>query len=331
MERPKATTEDEASTVTEQDELAARQTVTEPEPGQQEQQEELTEGQESQEETRPETKQEEASKPSRVLVLWDLDNKPAGSLPAATAQNLHSVASQYGEVTAIHAYANRHAFFKMNAVTHRKHKAIREPQSFDDLMQFDGLMGTWDQGVSDGTLWDPEAELGDFVTDQEPEVLRCSVCGQKQKTSKKLSQHMKTLHLRERAKKLNHLASVKSTKKKAKLLERYQPALEKYALASARISNPESGGIKADLQSAGVKVELVSEAAEAADGAIRRHFKRAMGEGVEWVFLVSDDKGFTSILDKAKNRHVKTCVVGSKKSPLRRLATSFKSWQDIYE
>lgn len=298
------TTEEEEPT--EQVDLTARQT--EPDDTEQRQQE-LTEGQRLQRSTSLAAKLEEKSKNPQVLVLWDLDNKSPGARPADAAESLRNLASRYGEVTAIHAFANRHAFVQVNRI------APSRRNTSEDLDASYMMPWQWDQPFM------PE----------EPEVLRCAVCGQKQKTTKLLEKHMEKLHLRERRKKLVHISQAKSTKRKEKLWQKYEPSLERYALASARMSNPESMGIKEDLRKAGVKVDLVSDAAEAADGALRRQFKKAIQNRVDWVFLVSDDKGFTSTLDKAKKQHIKTFVVGGKKSELGRSATSFMSWKQVQE
>lgn len=309
LDRPDATTDDEGPT--DQVESTARQV--EPDAGQQE----PTEGQGLQTMVaraaswlqarlgkRPENPQ--------VLVLWDLDNQSPGAHPAEAAESIRNLASKYGEVTAIHAYANRHAFIQISAIRPPKRKTNPDLQV---LEPWEGMPEEWD---------------GDLL-DEEPEELRCGVCGQKQKTRKKLVKHMRSLHLRERTKKLNHIAQTKSGKKKEKLWKKYEPSLEKYALKSARMSNPESMGIKEDLRKAGVEVNLVSHAPEAADGAIRRQFKKALQNRVGWVFLVSDDKGFAPTLDLAKKQGIKTFVVGRKKSALRRSATSFMSWHEVRE
>lgn len=303
LDRSDATTEDEGPT--HQVESTARQI--EPDAGQQEPTEAWGQGLQA--------KLGKRSENPPVMVLWDLDNQSPGAHPAEAAESIRNLASKYGEVTAIHAYANRHAFIQINAIQPPKRKTNPDLQVLEPWEAWEGMPEEWD---------------GDLL-DEEPEELRCGVCGQKQKTTKKLLKHMKSLHVRERTKKLNHIAQTKSGKKKEKLWKRYEPYLEKYALKSARMSNPESMGIKEDLRKAGVEVNLVSHAPEAADGAIRRQFKKALQNRVGWVFLVSDDKGFEPTLDLAKKKGIKTFVVGTKESALRRSATSFMSWHEVRE
>lgn len=319
MDGPHATTED--TRAIEQVELAASQT--EPDSGQQEEQEPIeeqeleTEALEEQRSLALTDRDSRKESPRRtVVVLWDLDNVLPGAFAAEAVESLRRLASRYGEVTAIHAYANRNAFLQYNSIFPPKHSAKRSLQPSDDLPL--DFIAPWEQG------WEQ-----DMI--EEPSELRCGICGQKQKTQEKLQRHMKSLHERERAKKAKHIAATKSAKKKAKLWNRYEPYLENYSLAAIQLQNPGSMGMKDDLEKAGVKVKLVSEAAEAADGALRRRFKKAIQDCVGWVLLVSDDKGFVSTIQKAKKQGVKTLVVGTKKSSLSGSATSFMSWQRMRE
>ncbi|KAK9946478.1 hypothetical protein M0R45_011943 [Rubus argutus] len=49
-------------------------------------------------------------KQKKVVILWDLDNKPPRGPPYQAALALKQVAQHFGEVVDVSAYANRHAF-----------------------------------------------------------------------------------------------------------------------------------------------------------------------------------------------------------------------------
>lgn len=259
---------------------------------------------------------------SQVLVLWDLDNLSPGKHSTADAvDSLQNLASRYGNTVEIHAFANRHAFIQINAIRHSKRywkeTVEANPGAWEEDWQ------PWEIGDGYG-LWEEHLGL------DEPQELRCYICGQKQKTEKKLEKHIKTLHGRERRKKLKHIASQKSKKKKDKLWQKHEAYLKKFALGSARMLDPRSMGLEEDLKQAGVHVHLVADAPEAADGAIRRQLKTAIQSRIDCVFLVSNDKGFEGMLQEAKKQSIRTVVIGRKASKLAKLGgASFIAWDKV--
>lgn len=162
---------------------------------------------------------------------------------------------------------------------------------------------------------------------------------------------LRALLAREQKKKLVHLASVKGAAKKARLFTKLQPKLEKYALGAHYINNPEAKeaaaldgleGIKGELERAGIVVNTVADAPEAADHAISRQIRRATrtrnsktpARGViERVVLVSDDKGFVPELRKARASGLSTHVIGTKYykdlAPSKAWFTEFKKLTSV--
>lgn len=272
------------------------------------------------------TASEETPK-GKVLVLWDLDNKPPLGSATDTAHGLRRLAERFGEVTEIAAYANKHAFIGI-----RMKKETRSQRRQEKLSSLSELSGPYSFG---GDYLDPlDAILGGGMEplseEMEPEPLRCHVCGQKSKNEKALRKHFEQLHAREQKKKLVHLASVKGPAKKAKLFTKLQPKLEKYALGAHYINNPEAKeaaaldgleGLKGELERAGIVVNTVADGPDTADHAISRQIRRATRtrssktpaqDVIHRVVLVSDDKGFVPELRKARASGLSTHVIGTK-------------------
>lgn len=277
----------------------------------------------------------------KVLVLWDLDNLSAGKIPTSTVvNNLRHIASGYGSDVEIHAFGNRHALIQAHTIrpSKRQEEVVEPVVAGDDLgelpeEELDSLWGYGDgPDFLDRVMEDP--------SHSKPQELRCHICGQKQKTEKKLANHIKNLHERERRKKLNHIASTKSQKRKDQLWERHEKYLTKFAVASSRMSDPELNGLEEDLKQAGVTFHQAVDAPDAADGALRRKLKSAVQDRVGCVLLASGDKGFAPALEKAQ-QHIKTVVVARKVAkkagktcPLHKLAGSgvgFVAWAKVLE
>ncbi|KAM0032635.1 putative transcription factor C2H2 family [Helianthus debilis subsp. tardiflorus] len=204
-----------------------------------------------------------AAKPKKVVILWDLDNKPPRGPPYDAALSLINIATHFGEVVDVSAYANRHAF------VHLPHwvRDQRRDQRRQDILERKGA-----------------------VTPPEPYI--CSVCGRKCKTNLDLKKHFKQLHLREREKKMNRMKSLKG-KKRQRFKERFISSDHKYMEAARTLITPRVGyGLAAELRRAGVFVKTVEDKPQAADWALKRQMQHSMSRGIDWLVLVSDDSDF---------------------------------------
>ncbi|CAI8606094.1 unnamed protein product [Vicia faba] len=239
-------------------------------------------------------------KQNKVVVLWDLDNKPPRGPPYDAALSLKTLAERFGELTDISAYANRHAFIHLpqwvlDQRRERKHL---------DILERKGI-----------------------VNPSEPYV--CSVCGRKCKTNVDLKKHFKQLHQRERQKKLNRLSSLKG-KKRQKFKERFISGDQKYNDAVREIVKPKVGyGLASELRRAGVFVKTVEDKPQAADWALKKQMMHSMNRGIDWLFLVSDDSDFSDMLRKAREANLGTVVVGDVDRALGRHADLWVPWNAV--
>ncbi|KAF5740660.1 hypothetical protein HS088_TW11G00737 [Tripterygium wilfordii] len=239
-------------------------------------------------------------KKKKVVVLWDLDNKPPRGPPYQAAMALKKVAEKFGEVVDMSAYANRHAFIHlpMWVVEER-----RERKQFEIL------------------------ERKGLFTPAEAYV--CKVCGRKCKTSLDLKKHFKQLHERERQKKLNRMRSLKG-KKRQRYKERFISGNEKYNEAARELVTPKMGyGLAAELRRAGVYVKTVEDKPQAADWAVKRQMQHSMTRGIDWLILVSDDSDFSDMLRKAREEKLGTVVVGDWDRALGRHADLWVPWAGV--
>ncbi|VVB15667.1 unnamed protein product [Arabis nemorensis] len=236
-------------------------------------------------------------KEKKVVVLWDLDNKPPRGPPYEAATALRRVAEKLGRVVEISAYANRHAFI------HLPHWVVEERRERRNL---------------------DFAERKGEVIPIEPYI--CSVCGRKCKTNLDLKKHFKQLHERERQKKVNRMRSLKG-KKRQKYKERYVSGNEKYNEAARRLLTPKIGyGLESELRRAGVHVKTVEDKPQAADWAVKRQIQHSMTRGIDWLVLVSDDKDFSDMLRKAREADLGTVVVSDQDRALGRHADLWVPW-----
>ncbi|KAG7537576.1 Zinc finger C2H2-type [Arabidopsis suecica] len=241
-----------------------------------------------------------APKEKKVVVLWDLDNKPPRGPPYETATALRKVAEKLGRVVEISAYANRHAFI------HLPHWVVEERRERRNL--------------------DFMERKGE-VTPTDPYI--CGVCGRKCKTNLDLKKHFKQLHERERQKKVNRMRSLKG-KKRQKFKERYVSGNEKYNEAARRLLTPKVGyGLEAELRRAGVYVKTVEDKPQAADWAVKRQIQHSMTRGIDWLVLVSDDKDFSDMLRKAREADLGTLVVSDRDRALGRHADLWVPWSGV--
>lgn len=241
-----------------------------------------------------------APRSKKVVVLWDLDNKPPLGPPYEAAKALKQLAGKFGEVIEVSAYANRHAF------SHVPRWVVQERRERKQL--------------------DIDERRG-IVTPAEPYV--CGVCGRKCKTNMDLKKHFKQLHEREREKKMNRLRSLKG-KKRQKFKERYISGNEKYNEAARTLVRPKVGyGLEAELRRAGVYVKTVEDKPQAADWAVKRQMQHSMTRGIDWLFLVSDDSDFADMLRKAREANLGTVVVGDMDRALGRHADLWIPWSGV--
>ncbi|KAF9621610.1 hypothetical protein IFM89_024556 [Coptis chinensis] len=238
-----------------------------------------------------------SAKPKRVVVLWDLDNKPPRGPPYQAAMALIQLAQCFGHVVDISAYANRHAFIHLP-------QWVREERS--QRKQVDIL------------------ERKGMITPSEPYV--CNVCGRKCRTNLDLKKHFKQLHEREREKKLSRMRSLKG-KKRQKYKERFISGNTKYEEGARNLLSPKVGyGLASELRRAGVFVKMVEDKPQSADRALKRQMQHSMSRGIDWMFLVTDDSDFSDMLRSARESNLQTVVVGDSDRALGRNADLWVPW-----
>ncbi|KAM1200379.1 hypothetical protein ACFX2J_016641 [Malus domestica] len=180
-------------------------------------------------------------KQKKVVILWDLDNKPPRGPPYQAVMALKQLAQRFGEVVDASAYANCHASFICRS----------------------GLSKSAASG-SNWIFWSAMVS---------PEPYICGVCGRKCKWNLDLKKHFKQLHERERQKKLNRMRSLKG-KKRQRFKERFVSGNHKYNEAARSIIKPKVGyGLASELRRAGVFVKTVEDKPQAADWALKRQMQ----------------------------------------------------------
>lgn len=241
-----------------------------------------------------------AKSDEKVVVLWDLDNKPPRGPPYDAGMALRNLASLFGTVLDVAAYANRHAFSHVpRRIIHQR----KERREMDILER---------RGVN---------------IPEQPYV--CGVCGRKCKTNLDLKKHFRQLHERERNKKLARMRMLKGKKRK-KYRERFVSGNTKYEDAARDLITPKTGyGLAKELRRAGIYVRTVEDKPQAADAALKRQMLHSMGNGVDWLFLVSDDSDFTEMMWKARESSVRTVVVGDWRNSLGRQADLWVPWNGV--
>ncbi|MCL7050304.1 hypothetical protein MKW94_025315 [Papaver nudicaule] len=241
-----------------------------------------------------------SAKKKRVVVLWDLDNKPPRGPPYQAAMALKKVALKFGEIVEISAYANRHAFVHLPHWVRQERSERREL----DILERKGI-----------------------TVPSDPYV--CGVCGRKCRTNIDLKKHFKQLHERERQKKLNRMRSLKG-KKRQKFKERFVSGNHKYEEAARTLIKPKVGyGLAAELRRAGVFVKEVEDKPQAADWAVKRQMQHSMASGIDWLFLVSDDSDFSEMLKRAKGSNLGTVVIGDSHRALGPHADFWVPWNGV--
>ncbi|KAI4377893.1 hypothetical protein MLD38_015453 [Melastoma candidum] len=240
---------------------------------------------------------------TRVAVFWDLDNKPPNSYPPyEAAVRLRAVASSFGIVRSMVAYANSRSLSYVPPVVRDQRKERRRL----DKLETEGVI-------------------------RPPDPYLCRVCGRKFYTNEKLVNHFREIHERENAKRVSQIESARG-KRRVNLVAKYSMKMEKYKRAVRDVLTPKVGyGLADELKQAGFWVRTVSENPQAADMALRNHMVDVMDHRrADCLVLVSDDSDFVNVLKEAKMRCLRTVVVGDLNDGLlKRVADSGFSWRDI--
>lgn len=240
---------------------------------------------------------------SNIGIFWDLDNKPPKSLPPYDAAiRLKKAMIEFGFVKYMVAFANQHSF---NYVPPEVLAERREKKVLNQL------------------------ERKGYVKVEVPYV--CKVCGRRFYTNEKLINHFKQIHETEQKKRLNQIESAKG-KRRVNLVAKFSMKMEKYRNAARDVITPKVGyGLAEELKRAGFWVRTVSDKPQAADIALKNRMIDMMDKKlVDCVVLVSDDSDFVGVLKEAKERSLRTVVVGdSRDGSLKRTADAAFSWQEI--
>ncbi|CAA0836010.1 zinc finger (C2H2 type) family protein [Striga hermonthica] len=238
-----------------------------------------------------------------VAIFWDLDNKPPKSSPPFDAAiRLKKAAQKFGFVKYMIAYANRHSFAYVPPLVRDQR---RERKTLNELEKIGAIKPS--------------------------EPYTCGVCGRKFYKNEKLMNHFKDIHEREQAKRVNQIESSRG-KKRVRLVAKYAMKMEKYKRAARDVLTPKTGyGLADEVKRAGFWVREVSNLPQAADVALRNHMVELMDRRVmDCLVLVSDDSDFEGVLKEARERCLKTVVVGDvSEGCLKRTANSSFSWEEI--
>lgn len=241
------------------------------------------------------------AKQKKVVLLWDLDNKPPRGPPYSAAVALRDVAQRFGRLVDMSAYANRHAFTHLPSWVLNDRRERRRT----DILERKGLV-------------------------LPPEPYICGVCGRKCNTRLDLKKHFRQLHERERQKKLNRMRSLKG-KKRQKYKERFISGNRKYQEAERELLTPKVGyGLASELRRAGVFVKTVEDKPQAADWTIKRQMEHSITQGIDWLLLVSDDSDFSGMLCRARESKMRTVVIGDDgQRALGRYADIWVPWINV--
>ncbi|XP_068661488.1 uncharacterized protein [Aristolochia californica] len=238
-----------------------------------------------------------------VGIFWDLDNKPPKNFPPYDAAvRLKLAAAAFGRVRYTYAYANHHAFAYVPPIIQQQRQERKELNVLES------------RGLAKPSV---------------PYI--CRVCGRNFYTHLKLVNHFKQIHEREQMKRLNRLDSTKG-RKRVELAAKLSMKMHKYKNSARDLLTPKVGyGLGDELKRAGFLVRVVPDKPQAADAALRNHVVEMMDRRlVGCVVIVTDDADFSGVLREARQRCVKTVVVGdNERGTLRRWADGGFSWKDI--
>ncbi|TGO70259.1 hypothetical protein BOTNAR_0002g00430 [Botryotinia narcissicola] len=248
----------------------------------------------------------------KVIVLWDLDNKPPFDSinPYGAAQNLRSFASRFGNVIDIAAFANRSGMSFVPSSVIESRKELKEYYMLEHKLHRKYK-----------------------IKPDEPYV--CGICGNKKKTQVELAKHFK-IHEKERGKKLTAAAQLKGNKR-ARFVARELSTEKnaKYHEAAVGITRPaDRYKLDTELRRAGVVVNLVKSSSQAADKAIIAYsnkMRQRKATLYDWLILISDDTDFWDLVKRLSRKGVGTIVVGDRMrkiggQPSKKLARAACAW-----
>lgn len=142
--------------------------------------------------------------------------------------------------------------------------------------------------------------------------------------------HFKQVHEREQEKRVRRLESARGPRR-VRLAAAMSAKMHKYRTAARGLFGRPGVGVGDEIRRAGFVVRVVADKPEAVDSALRREVvglveRRAVG----CVVLVSDDLEFAGVVGMARERGVRTVVVGGDAGGgLRRCADSGFLWREV--
>lgn len=200
------------------------------------------------------------------------------------------------------AYANRHAFSHVPA-------HVREERKERKLLN--------------------QLEKTGLAKPAEPYF--CGVCDRRFYANEKLVAHFRQIHEAENQKRVRQIESAKGGQR-VRLVAKYSMKMDKYKRAARNLLIPKEGyGLAEELTRGGFRVKMVSDKPEAADRALKEHMVDVMDKReAECLVLVSDDSGFVDVLWEAKDRCLRTVVIGDlSEGKLKRVADVAYSWKEV--
>ncbi|RAL62702.1 hypothetical protein DID88_004545 [Monilinia fructigena] len=221
----------------------------------------------------------------KVIILWDLDNKVPRD-PYNATMLLTRFARLFGRDVKISAFGNSSTWSSLPRSIKNERIALQKRYKLEE------------QGI---------------IAPSEPYI--CGVCDKQYKFRKDLQTHFE-LHEHEYNEIMDRISSSKSRPQKLCQFLAYEKQIKNYREASRHESIAGLGvGLVDELGRAGVVVHCVRDISQAADRALERawelHGSRNKGP-YDWLFLVSDDKDFCKMLDKARKRGVGIVTVCNK-------------------
>jgi len=154
-------------------------------------------------------------------------------------------------------------------------------------------------------VYDAESHTSGY--DEEIEMLRCGVCGQRFSSEEKLAKHFKSLHLREQRK------LKEKRKKKGNLKDKENTRLKKYGAAAPGAGITRSGyhgkGLRRLVKEAGVSVTTTKAHSQATDQALASAALEFLSQQhAKAVVVMSRDTDFLPLLQEAKDSNILTVL-----------------------
>ncbi|KAA8565465.1 hypothetical protein MFRU_006g00490 [Monilinia fructicola] len=223
----------------------------------------------------------------KIIILWDLDNKTPKN-PYNVTMLLTKFARLFGQDVKISAFGNSNTWSNLPRSIRDERLALQKRYLLEE------------QGV---------------IAPREPYI--CGVCEAQYKFRKDLQTHFE-IHEHEYNEMMAQITSSKSRTQRLrhfigyeKKIDRYREAYRHKSISGIKV------GLDDELERAGVVVHRVQNVPQAADRALARAWE-LQGSGnkgpYDWLFLVSDDTDFCSMLDNARKRGVGIVTVCNKGS-----------------